>query len=83
MDGLAEADGLLEPEDAVLDRPVQDFMSRQVITTSEQAPMGEIADLMVSHRVHRLIIVRDEKAAGIVSVMDILRALRDRHRAGA
>ena len=36
--------------------------------------------MMISHRIHRLIIVREENIVGIVSVRDILRTLRDRYR---
>ncbi len=82
MDALAETSGFLEPEGEVLDRPVRDLMSRNVTTASEQTHIGELADLMISHRIHRVIIVRDEKAVGIVSTLDILRALRDQYRTG-
>ena len=81
MDGLARASDLLEPEEEVLERPVRDLMSRNVITATEQTPVGEVADRMVSHRIHRLIIVRGREVVGIVSVTDILRTLRDRYRA--
>ena len=80
MDGLAEASGLLQPEEAVRDLPVSDLMSRQVITTTEDAPLGQLADLLLSHRIHRLIVVRGEGIAGIVSVSDILRCLRTQFR---
>ncbi len=82
MDGLSEAHGLLEPEDEVLALPVRDLMSRNAITASEQTPIGELADTMLSHRIHRLVVVRDRKAVGIVSIGDILRTLRDRFQAG-
>lgn len=81
MDGLAGASALLEPEGEALDLIVRDLMSRNLITAPEGAPLGELADLMVTNRIHRLIIVEGRKAAGIVSVMDILRTLRDQHRA--
>lgn len=81
MDGLAGASALLEPDGEALNLIVRDLMSRNLITAGEEAPMGELADLMVSHRIHRLIIVEGRKAVGIVSVMDILRTLRDQYRA--
>ncbi|MDP6776965.1 MAG: CBS domain-containing protein [Candidatus Latescibacteria bacterium] len=81
MDGLAGASALLEPEGEALDLIVRDLMSPNLISAGEGAPMGELADLMVTHRIHRLIIVEGRKAVGIVSVMDILRTLRDQHRA--
>lgn len=78
MDGLSEASGMLEPADAVLDLPVGALMSRQAITATEEASIGEVADLMASRRIHRVIVVRDRDLVGIISVMDILQALRDR-----
>ena len=77
MDGLAEAGGLLEPEDELRDCPISTLMSRQVITAVEEDPIGKLADLMVTHRIHGLVVVRGEKIAGIVSIRDILSALRD------
>jgi predicted transcriptional regulator len=83
MDGLAAATAFLEPEDEILDSPIRNLMSRNIITTSEKSPLGELAGLMISHHIHRLIVVRGEKIVGIVSVRDILRALRDRYRTDA
>lgn len=83
MDGLAAASGLLQPEEAVRDLPVSDLMSRHVITTGEDAPLGELADLLLSHRIHRLIVVKGMKIAGIVSVSDILRCLQSQFRASS
>lgn len=81
MDGLSRASGLFEPEDEILDRPVRGLMSPNAVTAAEQTPVGKIADTMVSHRIHRVIIVRGEAAVGIVSITDILRTLRDRYLA--
>ena len=79
MDGLAAADGLLQPAEEIRDCPIATLMSRHVITTTEEAPLGKLADLLLSHRIHRLVIVREDRIAGIVSVRDILRALQDRY----
>ena len=80
MDGLAAAEGLLQPEEAIRDHPISAFMSRHVITTTEEAPLGKLADLLLSHHIHRLVVVRGERIAGVVSVRDILGALRDRYQ---
>ena len=45
--------------------------------TEAVSRLGNLADLMVTHRIHRLVVVRGEKIAGIVSIRDILSALRD------
>jgi CBS domain-containing protein len=80
MDRMSEASDLLAPEEEVLDRPIAHLMSRHVITTSEKATVGEVADLMLSHRIHRLIIVRGAKIVGIVSVSDVLKSLQRQYR---
>ncbi len=80
MDGMAAVGGLLEPEEGLREIPISNLMSRQVITASEEDPIGKLADAMVIHRIHRLIIVRDEKIAGIVSIRDILGGLQTHYR---
>ena len=83
MDGLAQINSLLEPNTDVMDHPIQSLMSPNVVTAEERTPIGELADILVSRKIHRLVIVRNKKAVGIVSVGDILRALRDNHYQGA
>jgi CBS domain-containing protein len=77
MDGLSEASGMFEPAEAVLDIPINGLMSVDAITTTEDASIGAIADLMATRRIHRVIVVREKELVGIISVMDILRSLRD------
>ena len=79
MDRLAEANGLLVPDEDVMDLPIGDLMSRNVITAAEDTPIGEIAHTLLAHKIHRLIIVRDEMVIGIVSTGDILRTLENRY----
>ena len=77
MDGLSDAAGLFTPTDETLERPVRDLMSKKVITSTEEDSIGTVADLMASNRIHRVVVVRGPELVGIISVMDILRALRD------
>jgi CBS domain-containing protein len=80
MDGLSLANSLLEPADEAMDYRVSELMSSNIITAEEDVLIGELAHIMLSHKIHRLIIVRGHKAVGVVSVGDILRALQDNHR---
>ena len=68
---------MFEPAEAVLDIPINGLMSVDAITTTEDASIGAIADLMATRRIHRVIVVREKELVGIISVMDILRSLRD------
>lgn len=52
---------------------VQEIMSPPVITVEEDATAGEVAGLMSSQRVHRVLVTRQGKLVGIISTMDMLR----------
>jgi CBS domain-containing protein len=50
-------------------------MSAPVITVSEATEVGEIARLLVDHRIKRVPVVRDGRVVGIVARGDLLRVL--------
>lgn len=77
MDGLSELNDLLAPGEEIQEHPVRELMSRNSVTADEDCPIGAMSRTLVSNRIHRLVIVRDNKPVGIVSVGDILRALSD------
>ncbi|MBI3553396.1 MAG: CBS domain-containing protein [Elusimicrobia bacterium] len=54
---------------------VQDVMTPAVLSADENAPVEEVARLMLSKHVHRIVVTRDGKLTGIVTSMDMLRAL--------
>jgi CBS-domain-containing membrane protein len=56
---------------------VQELMTPAAFMTDEHTPLDKIARFMLKHRVHRVIITRQGKLAGIVTSMDLLRALLD------
>jgi CBS domain-containing protein len=56
-------------------RKVDEVMTRQVITVSEETPLDEIVRLMERHRIKRLPVVRDSRVIGIVSRANLLRRL--------
>lgn len=56
-------------------RKVQDIMTRDVITISEQTRLNEVADLLETKRIKRAPVVRDGKVVGIVSRSNLVRAL--------
>jgi CBS-domain-containing membrane protein len=52
------------------------YLTRTVITASAQTPVSELAALMCDARVHRVLITAaDGKVVGIVSSLDVLRAV--------
>jgi len=50
-------------------------MSAPVITVSEHTELGEIARVLVTHRIKRVPVVRDGRVTGIIARDDLLRAL--------
>jgi CBS domain-containing protein len=50
-------------------------MSAPVITVSEDTELGEIARVLVTHRIKRVPVVRDGRVTGIVARDDLLRTL--------
>jgi CBS domain-containing protein len=52
-----------------------DIMTSQVYTTTEETPVAEIADLMVTQRVNRIPVIRDGKLVGMVTRQGILVAM--------
>jgi len=78
LEMLAEGEGLAPEflEYISMDHhKASDLMTRKVITTTETAPIAEIADLLTKHRIKRVPILRDGRVVGIVSRADIVRAL--------
>jgi CBS domain-containing protein len=53
-------------------------MTRNVVTVTEETPLGEIARLLEEHRIKRVPVVRDGMLVGIVSRANLLHALAAR-----
>jgi CBS domain-containing protein len=56
-------------------RRVADVMSRDVVTVTQLATLGEIAELMETRCIRRVPVLHDGKLVGIVSRADLLRVL--------
>ena len=50
-------------------------MSAPVVTVAEDTELGEIARLLITHRIKRVPVVRDDRVTGIVARSDLLRVL--------
>ena len=57
------------------DHSARAVMSSPVITVSEETELGELARVLVTHRIKRVPVVRDGRVTGIVARGDLLRAL--------
>jgi CBS domain-containing protein len=53
----------------------EDVMTRDVVTITEDTPVGEIAQLLERRRIKRVPVVRDRRIVGLVSRANLLRGL--------
>ncbi|MDE4908475.1 CBS domain-containing protein [Methanogenium marinum] len=51
---------------------VSDVMSSPVITIGADGTVGDAADLMIRHSIRRIVVLKDGRAAGIVTARDVL-----------
>jgi predicted transcriptional regulator len=56
---------------------VREIMTHMVFKVDENTPVQEIADTMITGRVHRLLVTRSGRIVGIVTTMDMLKVIRD------
>ena len=56
-------------------RRVYELMSTDVVSASEDTPLGQIATLLEKHRIKRIPILRDGRLVGIVSRANLIQAL--------
>lgn len=56
-------------------RTAADVMTRHVLSVTEDAEIAHIADLLESHHIKRVPVVRQDRLVGIVSRADLMRAL--------
>ncbi len=70
-------DGMLEEmAKKVADKRVEEFMTKEVITVPEDAPLMECASLMVKHNIQRLPVVNTEnRPMGMIYLRDLYYAI--------
>ena len=54
---------------------IKDIMSTEVWSAGLETPIEELVQIMFDHRIHRLIITDNHSIAGIISTMDIFKAI--------
>ena len=74
-DQQAEADAILPSVQFPM--KASDVMSRDVMTTSPQAPLRQALRRMVFHRIHSLPVVHDDKLVGIITPTDFVKAIAE------
>lgn len=56
-------------------KDVKAIMSKTIISVAEETPVEKIAQLMTTHKIKRLPVMREDKVVGIVSRADIVSAI--------
>lgn len=64
----------IEPEGGVTAR---DLMTPMVFDIREDAPLQEVADMMVKGGIHRVLVTKTKKPTGIVTTLDMVKVIRD------
>lgn len=54
---------------------VEEIMTKEVISVTEDTPLKEICRLMVENHIHRLPVLRGKKVVGIISSLDLAKLL--------
>ncbi len=67
--------GVEDPE-RLLNGKVEDLMTREVITASESMDVNEVMEIMTERRIRHLPITRGDEMCGIISIGDVVNALR-------
>ncbi len=55
--------------------PVSAVMTRAVVTCVANSPLSEIAERMISHHVHRLVVVEQQRPIGIIGSLDLVKLM--------
>jgi CBS domain-containing protein len=77
VDGSGKILGVVSEADllAKKGKAAKDIMSQKIVTVGEETPVEEIAALMTSEKIKRVLVVGAKELSGIVSRADIVRAI--------
>jgi len=57
------------------DKLVEDVMDREPLSVTEDADVSDLVDLFITHRFHRIPVVRDKKVVGVIYRTPLLFAM--------
>jgi CBS domain-containing protein len=56
---------------------IRDIMSHPAVSTTEESDIRDVCELMIRLRIHRLPVVRGKEVVGIISSLDICKAISE------
>lgn len=63
--------------DRLDEHSVAEVMSRKLVRVGPEAPLQEVADRMIRAGVHRILVMEDAALLGVVTTLDIVRAVAE------
>lgn len=60
---------------AILDEPVRNYMHREVVTVLPETPVREACEVMMRHRIRRVVVARGDVVRGVFSSRDAVKVL--------
>ncbi|MCE9581992.1 MAG: CBS domain-containing protein [Planctomycetes bacterium] len=65
----------------LLEKPVKELMTAGVVHCGPDAPVAELCEIMVSKRIHRIVVLdADRKVLGLISATDLVRKFGEQLR---
>jgi signal-transduction protein with cAMP-binding, CBS, and nucleotidyltransferase domain len=61
----------------VEDVSVHDIMTREIFRVDESMPVQKVAEVLITGRIHRLLVTEGKEVVGLVSAHDLLQLIRD------
>ena len=66
---------LAEESEAILEMPVEIFMTKNVVSVSSETPLEECMQAMINRNFRHLLVTEDGQVSGIVSMRDMVKTL--------
>ncbi|WP_256290008.1 CBS domain-containing protein [Halobellus inordinatus] len=67
---------LAREEAPAAEATVAEWMRTDVITTTRQTPISDVADTMIEHLIHHVPVVDGDEVVGIITTLDLTASLR-------
>lgn len=61
----------------VAGKAVRDVMTSQIVAVSPDDPLREVARILIDRRMHRILVLDGRRLAGLVTTVDLVRAIAD------
>ncbi len=76
MDLMTAASRNVKPAfERVRELCVGDIMVEKVVTVSPETSVKEVANVLVSRKIHRVLVVENDKLVGLISALDMVKVL--------